>query len=40
LADRVLRVEHRILPEAIRLFAEQRVAIIDGQIVIRTSGDH
>jgi phosphoribosylglycinamide formyltransferase-1 len=34
LAARVLKVEHRILPEAIRLFAEQRVAVIDGNIRI------
>jgi phosphoribosylglycinamide formyltransferase-1 len=34
LAARVLQVEHRILPEAIRLFAEQRVAVVDGNIRI------
>jgi phosphoribosylglycinamide formyltransferase-1 len=34
LAERVLQVEHRILPEAIRLFAEQRVAVVDGNIRI------
>jgi len=35
LAERVLQVEHRILPEAIRLFAEDRVVVSDGHVRIR-----
>jgi phosphoribosylglycinamide formyltransferase-1 len=34
LAGRVLQVEHRILPEAIRLFAEGRVSVVNGTIRI------
>jgi phosphoribosylglycinamide formyltransferase 1 len=34
LAARVLQVEHRILPEAIRLFAGRRVAVVDGNVRI------
>jgi len=36
LAARVLPVEHRILPEAIRMFAEERVSVVDGNIHIRS----
>ncbi|MFZ1729267.1 MAG: phosphoribosylglycinamide formyltransferase [Bacteroidota bacterium] len=36
LASRVLEVEHDIYPEALQLFAEQRVEIIDNKIFIRT----
>ena len=32
LAERVLQVEHRILPEAIRLFAEDRISVIEGRV--------
>ena len=35
LAERVLQVEHRILPGAIRLFAEERISVVDGNICIR-----
>ena len=37
LAARVLQVEHRILPEAIRLFAEERVSVVDGKIHVRSA---
>jgi formyltetrahydrofolate-dependent phosphoribosylglycinamide formyltransferase len=37
LADRVLQVEHRILPRAIQLFAEKRVVVSEGKISIRPS---
>jgi phosphoribosylglycinamide formyltransferase 1 len=37
LAGRVLQVEHRILPEAIRLFAEEKVSVVDGKVSIRPS---
>ncbi|MFA6232570.1 MAG: phosphoribosylglycinamide formyltransferase [Bacteroidota bacterium] len=36
LAARVLEVEHAIYPEALQLFAEQRVEIIENRIFIRT----
>lgn len=36
LAARVLEVEHDIYPEALQLFAEQRVEIVDNKIFIRT----
>jgi phosphoribosylglycinamide formyltransferase 1 len=35
LAARVLTVEHRLLPEAVRLFAEDRITVIDGRVSIR-----
>jgi phosphoribosylglycinamide formyltransferase 1 len=35
LAERVLQVEHRLLPQAIRLFAENRVTVLDGKVHIR-----
>ena len=39
LADRVLALEHRIYPEAVRWFAEERVEFADGDIVrVRGSG--
>jgi len=31
LAARVLEMEHHVLPEALRLFAEGRVSVIEGQ---------
>jgi phosphoribosylglycinamide formyltransferase-1 len=34
LAERVLQVEHRLLPEAIRLFAARRISVIDGKVHI------
>jgi phosphoribosylglycinamide formyltransferase-1 len=34
LADRVLEVEHRLLPEALRLFAENRVTVKDRRVHI------
>jgi phosphoribosylglycinamide formyltransferase-1 len=34
LAARVLAVEHRIYPEALRLVAEDRVRVIDGRCLI------
>jgi formyltetrahydrofolate-dependent phosphoribosylglycinamide formyltransferase len=37
LAERVLQVEHRILPLAIQLFAEKRVVVSGGRISIRPS---
>jgi len=37
LADRVLQVEHRILPRAIQLFARERVIVSGGKISIRPS---
>jgi phosphoribosylglycinamide formyltransferase-1 len=36
LAARVLEVEHDIYPEALQLFAEQRVEILENKIYIRT----
>lgn len=36
LAARVLQVEHAIYPEALQLFAERRVDIIDNTIIIRS----
>jgi len=39
LADRVLALEHRIYPEAVRWFAEERVEFADGDVVhVRGSG--
>jgi phosphoribosylglycinamide formyltransferase-1 len=35
LAARVLREEHRIYPQAIRWFAEGRLAIVDGRVELR-----
>lgn len=35
LAERVLQVEHRILPEAVRLFADDRISVIEGRVQIR-----
>jgi len=37
LAARVLEMEHSVLPEAIRLFAEGRVSVIDGQCHVHIS---
>ena len=37
LADRVLKVEHKIYPEALRLFAEGRISL-DGRRVLFSSG--
>ena len=34
LAEKVLRVEHQILPEAVRLFAENKILIQDGKVTI------
>lgn len=36
LAARVLEVEHDIYPEALQLFAERRIDIIDNRIIIRS----
>jgi phosphoribosylglycinamide formyltransferase 1 len=36
LAERVLQVEHQILPEAIRLFAGGAVSVIDGKVHVRS----
>jgi phosphoribosylglycinamide formyltransferase-1 len=38
LAARVLEQEHRLLPHALRLLLEQRVAYVDGQVVVRDCG--
>jgi len=35
LAARVLKVEHELFPEAIQLFAEERVSVKDGRTIIR-----
>jgi len=35
LSDRILREEHRILPEAIRLFAQGRLTIQNGKVLIK-----
>ena len=40
LAERVLHVEHRLLPEAIRLFAEGRLSVVDGLVHICHSEEH
>jgi len=36
LAERVLKEEHKIYPEAIKLFAEKKLEIIDGKVVKKT----
>jgi phosphoribosylglycinamide formyltransferase-1 len=38
LAARVLEQEHRLLPHALRLLLEQRVAYVDGHVVVRDCG--
>jgi phosphoribosylglycinamide formyltransferase 1 len=38
LAARVLTVEHRLYPEAIRLFAEGRLSIVGRQVVVNPEG--
>ena len=38
LAARVLAVEHRIYPEAIRLFAEGRVSVVGRKVVVNPEG--
>ena len=38
LAARILTVEHRIYPEAIRLFAEGRLAIVGRKVVVNPEG--
>jgi phosphoribosylglycinamide formyltransferase-1 len=38
LADRVLQVEHQLLPEAIRLFADGRLLINGGKVIIKEEG--
>ena len=35
LAEKVLRIEHELYPEAITLFAEERVAISDGTVIVK-----
>jgi phosphoribosylglycinamide formyltransferase-1 len=34
LADRILKVEHRIYPEAVRLFCEGKIKVTDGRVKI------
>ncbi|HTY12208.1 MAG TPA: phosphoribosylglycinamide formyltransferase [Bacteroidota bacterium] len=34
LAERVLRIEHRILPRAVELFAQKRISVTDGKVHI------
>jgi len=36
LADRVLRQEHQIYPQAIRWFLQDRLQIVDGRVIVRT----
>jgi phosphoribosylglycinamide formyltransferase-1 len=38
LAARILTVEHRIYPEAIRLFAEGRLTIVGRKVVVNPEG--
>jgi len=38
LAARILTVEHRIYPEAIRLFAEGRLRIVGRKVVVNPEG--
>jgi phosphoribosylglycinamide formyltransferase 1 len=35
LAARVLEVEHEILPRAVRMFAEQKVTVVDGRVMVQ-----
>lgn len=39
LAAKVLEIEHRILPQAVRLFAEGKVEITNGKIKIQNNGE-
>ncbi len=39
LAAKVLEIEHRILPQAVKLFAEGKVKIINGKINIQNNGE-
>lgn len=36
IAERVLKIEHQLLPEVIKAFAENRVKIVDNRVVIKT----
>ena len=36
LAGRILKEEHRILPESVRLYCEDRLTVRGNQVVIRT----
>ena len=39
LSERILKYEHRIYPEAVRLFAEGRLEVQGGRVVIRGPGE-
>ena len=39
LAARVLRQEHRIYPQAVRWFAEDRLQIVDGRVILSGAAD-
>jgi len=36
IAERVLKIEHQILPEVIKAFAEKRIIIQDNRVIIKS----